>query len=64
MAVSSASNDLSSSVASSQPAPLITRREVVSAPTSVIQVERISISEAHEAAIAAAIRKGRTTADK
>jgi hypothetical protein len=44
--------------------PIITRREIVSAPTSIIQVERISISEAHEAAIAAALRAGRQSAKK
>ena len=43
---------------------LITRREIVSAPTSTIQVERISISEAHQAAITDAIREGRKSAGK
>jgi len=47
-----------------QPAPLISRREIVSAPTSTIQVERISISEAHQAAITDAIREGRRTDNK
>jgi len=57
--------DVSNAAAASvQPAPLITHREIVSAPTSIIQVERLSISEAHEAAIAAAIREGRKTAGK
>jgi len=63
--MSSTANDLpNTAVATVQPAPIITRREIVSAPTSVIQVERISISEAHQAAITAAIREGRRTAGK
>jgi hypothetical protein len=57
MPVASTTNDLSN-VAQ----PIITRREIVSAPTSIIQIERISISEAHEAAIAAALRAGRESA--
>jgi len=61
MPVSSTTNDLSN-VAGAQ--PIITRREIVSAPTSIIQIERISISEAHEAAIAAALRAGRESASK
>ena len=44
--------------------PIITRREIVSAPTNIIQVERLSISEAHEAAIAAALRAGRNSAGR
>ena len=44
--------------------PIITHREIVSAPTSIIQVERLSISDAHEAAIAAALRAGRESANK
>jgi hypothetical protein len=61
MPVASTANDLSNAgVATAQ--PIITHREIVSAPTSIIQVERISISEAHEAAIAAALRAGRQSA--
>jgi hypothetical protein len=63
MTVSSSTNDMPNAVASTTPS-IITRREVVSAPTSIIQVERISISEAHEAAIAAALRVGRKSANK
>jgi len=61
MPVSTTSNDIPQTDAAQ---PIITRREIVSPPTNIIQVERISISEAHEAAIAAALRAGRQSADK
>ena len=61
MPVSTTTEDLPDAVVPA-PQPIITRREIVSAPTSIIQVERLSISEAHEAAIAAALRAGRASA--
>jgi hypothetical protein len=63
MPVSSTTKDLPNGVVPTAQ-PIITRREIVSPPTSIIQVERISISEAHEAAIAAALRAGRQSAKK
>jgi hypothetical protein len=59
--VSSTAQDTPNAVAST-PQPIITHREIVSEPTSIIQIERISISEEHEAAIAAALRAGRKSA--
>ena len=63
MPVSSTTKDMPDAVVPTAP-PIITHREIVSSPTSIIQVERISISEAHEAAIAAALRAGRKSAKK
>jgi len=63
MLVSSTTKDVPGAAVSTAQ-PIITSREIVSLPTSIIQVERISISDAHEAAIAAALRAGRQSAKK
>jgi hypothetical protein len=47
----------------SQPAR-VARRDVVSAPSRTIQVERVRVSEAQKSAVASAIREGRLAAGK
>ena len=48
-------------VTSAQPARIV-ERHIVSAPGSVIQVERLQVSEEHRAAVAAALERGRQSA--
>ena len=49
------------SVTSAQPARIV-GRHIVSAPGSVIQVERLQVSEEQRAAVAAALERGRQSA--
>jgi actin-like ATPase involved in cell morphogenesis len=42
----------------------VTERVIESAPTAVIQVERVRVSDAHRSSIAEAIREGRRSAGK
>jgi len=57
-------NQITATMASPQSSTRVVRREIVSAAGDTIQVERLTVSEAHEALMTSALREGRKAAGK